>query len=76
MIPHGLFAINKPQGKTSVDLLNALKRLFRKGSGGIKLGHGGTLDPLATGVLVVGVNDGCKELSKYMRCDKVTHLII
>ncbi|CAG8716991.1 4492_t:CDS:2, partial [Cetraspora pellucida] len=33
--------------------------------------HGGTLDPLATGVLVIGVNDGCKELHKYIGCNKV-----
>ncbi|KAG9302149.1 hypothetical protein G9A89_020583 [Geosiphon pyriformis] len=31
----------------------------------VKLGHGGTLDPLARGVLVIGVNDGCKELNKH-----------
>ncbi|CAG8453382.1 4880_t:CDS:2 [Acaulospora morrowiae] len=71
----GLFAINKPRGKTSADLLNTLKKALGKKPGvsrsNIKLGHGGTLDPLATGVLVVGVNGGCKELSKYLKCNKV-----
>ncbi|CAG8473444.1 14_t:CDS:2 [Acaulospora colombiana] len=72
---NGLFAINKPRGRTSVDLLNALKKVLCDNSGlskkKIKLGHGGTLDPLATGVLVVGVNDGCKKLSDYIKCNKV-----
>ncbi|CAG8691580.1 10046_t:CDS:2 [Ambispora leptoticha] len=77
MLPHGILAINKPRGKTSTDVLNTLKELFRNRSNSIvnkkkiKLGHGGTLDPLATGVLVIGVNDGCKELHKYIGCNKV-----
>ncbi|CAG8520419.1 16182_t:CDS:2 [Funneliformis caledonium] len=37
----------------------------------LKLGHGGTLDPLASGVLVIGVNDGCKRLQDYIKCKKI-----
>ena len=40
----------------------ALKKLSRQ----IKVGHGGTLDPMATGILVIGLNGGCKELSRYL----------
>ncbi|KAH6642100.1 pseudouridine synthase, partial [Boeremia exigua] len=36
----------------------------------VKLGHGGTLDPMATGVLVVGVGKGTKELGKFLECTK------
>ena len=36
----------------------------------VKVGHGGTLDPLATGVLVVGVGNGTKELGKFLNCTK------
>ncbi|KAF2200359.1 pseudouridine synthase [Delitschia confertaspora ATCC 74209] len=36
----------------------------------VKLGHGGTLDPLATGVLVVGVGKGTKCLSRFLECTK------
>jgi tRNA pseudouridine55 synthase len=35
---------------------------------GIKVGHGGTLDPLATGVLVIGVGKGTKQLQRYEAC--------
>jgi len=47
----GVFAIYKPVGPTSNDVLNSLRRVF----GTKKIGHAGTLDPLAKGVLVVGV---------------------
>ncbi|CAG8544968.1 19117_t:CDS:2 [Dentiscutata erythropus] len=77
MLLHGLLAINKPRGKTSTEVLNTLRQFFRNRTNSIvnkkklKLGHGGTLDPLATGVLVIGINDGCKELYKYIGCNKV-----
>lgn len=38
------------------------KRLSKQ----IKVGHGGTLDPMATGILVIGLNAGCKDLQKYL----------
>jgi tRNA pseudouridine55 synthase len=72
MIPHGLFAINKPRGLSSVTILNKIKKLYNEQSKNkLKLGHGGTLDPLASGVLVIGVNDGCKRLQEYLYCNKV-----
>lgn len=36
----------------------------------VKLGHGGTLDPMATGVLIVGVGKGTKSLQNYLSCTK------
>jgi tRNA pseudouridine55 synthase len=36
----------------------------------VKMGHGGTLDPLATGVLIVGVGSGTKELPGFLGCEK------
>lgn len=33
----------------------------------VKVGHGGTLDPMATGVLVIGVGKGCRELGNYLQ---------
>lgn len=47
----GVFAVYKPKGKTSYDVIRQLKKKYP----GEKIGHGGTLDPLAEGVLVVGV---------------------
>lgn len=46
---NGILNINKPQGKTSHDVV----RLIRQMSGGVRTGHAGTLDPMATGVLLV-----------------------
>lgn len=36
----------------------------------VKLGHGGTLDPMATGVLIVGVGNGTKDLPRFLGCTK------
>lgn len=46
----GLLNLNKPAGLTSRDVVNRVQRLLPKG---VKSGHAGTLDPLATGVLLV-----------------------
>ena len=47
----GLLNVDKPQGWTSHDIVGRLRRV----TGIRKIGHAGTLDPLATGVLVVAV---------------------
>ena len=53
---NGILVINKEKGMTSRDIVNAVcKKLGTR-----HVGHTGTLDPIATGVLVLGVNDGCK----------------
>ena len=49
---NGLLVIDKPGGMTSRNVVNRVQRWFPKGT---KVGHTGTLDPLATGVLVVCV---------------------
>lgn len=45
----GILLIDKPAGKTSHDVVAAVRRAHR----GIKVGHAGTLDPFATGLLLV-----------------------
>src|SRR5271168_4345154 len=47
----GMLVVNKPKGKTSHDIVEALRRLV----GFRQIGHLGTLDPLATGVLVLAL---------------------
>lgn len=47
----GIFAFYKPKNKTSYDVIRALKKKFPDK----KIGHGGTLDPVAKGVLVVAI---------------------
>ena len=42
----------------------------------VKLGHGGTLDPMATGVLIVGVGRGTKELGKFLECTKTYECVV
>ncbi len=52
----GIIILNKPKGPTSADCLNRIKRKFMIK----KIGHAGTLDPMATGVLVVMVGQATK----------------
>lgn len=52
----GIIAINKPEGWTSFDVVNKLKYLFKP----LKVGHLGTLDPMATGVLLVTLGKATK----------------
>ena len=53
---HGWIILDKPLGLSSAQGVAAIKRLGREaGWGKLKIGHGGTLDPLATGVLVICV---------------------
>ena len=52
----GFFIVDKPQGMTSFDVVHALRKLCREK----KIGHTGTLDPMATGVLPVLLGRGTK----------------
>ncbi len=51
--------MDKPQGWTSHDVVGRMRRL----SGTRKVGHAGTLDPMATGVLVIGINKATRLLT-------------
>ncbi len=54
--PSGILVIDKPRGPTSHDVVARLRRVLRVRA----VGHAGTLDPMATGVLVVAVGEGTK----------------
>ncbi len=62
----GLLNINKPTGWTSRDVVNRVQRLVRPA----KAGHAGTLDPLATGVLVVCVGPATRLIEYLQRMPK------
>lgn len=62
----GLVIVDKPQGWTSHDVVGRMRRL----AGTRKVGHAGTLDPMATGVLVVGVNKATRLLTYIVGVDK------
>ncbi|OOQ89386.1 pseudouridine synthase [Penicillium brasilianum] len=102
----GCFAVHKPQGITSADVLRDLQRHFnpsklfqpwietekalRKKESSfqknrrrnknkkveVKIGHGGTLDPLATGVLIAGVGKGTKSLNDFLACTKSYETVV
>ncbi len=67
----GFLNIDKPQGITSHDVVNRVRRV----AGTRKVGHAGTLDPLATGVLIVGVNRATR-LIEYIVGQPKTYLTI
>ncbi|KAF4469732.1 trna pseudouridine55 synthase [Fusarium albosuccineum] len=105
-VREGVFAINKPCGQSSAQVIRecqkafnpskffkplidaevakrmnesgkqfARRKLLRKASQ-VKIGHGGTLDPLATGVLILGVGSGTKLLPQFLECTKTYETII
>ncbi len=57
-----IVAIDKPPHCTSNAVIQQLKQTLKLK----KIGHGGTLDPLATGVLIIGINNGTKYLSHHL----------
>ena len=85
-LAEGLCAVYKPLDWTSSNVVAFIrgmlerdarnrgatlaKRRSRKSKKKVKVGHGGTLDPLATGVLVIGVGSGTKDLQKYLTGSK------
>jgi tRNA pseudouridine55 synthase len=62
----GFFNLNKPAGWTSHDVVNKVRRLFHIQ----KVGHAGTLDPSATGVLPICVGKGTKVVEYLLAADK------
>lgn len=64
-LPEIIF-IDKPAGMTSFDVI----RNLRRSTGIKKFGHAGTLDPLATGLMILGVEKGTKRLEEFIKLDK------
>lgn len=76
---NGIFAVNKPSGLSSAKVISMVKQGILANAPGkeqrwlarkMKVGHGGTLDPMASGVLIVGIGRGCKELSVFLSGNK------
>ena len=63
---HGFLNINKDIGITSNDVVFRIKKLLRPHLGKIKIGHTGTLDPLATGVLPIAIGEATKTIQFQM----------
>ena len=62
----GIVLINKPAGITSHDVVGSVRRIFRMR----RVGHAGTLDPMATGVLVILLGNSTKLFDKFVAFDK------
>ena len=61
----GILLIDKPAGITSAHAIKKIEKRFRID----KIGHGGTLDPFATGLLVVLVGEGTK-IARFLLADR------
>ncbi|MBB3585488.1 tRNA pseudouridine(55) synthase TruB [Sphingomonas sp. BK481] len=69
---HGWIILDKPLGLGSTQGVSAVKRALRNGGyGKFKVGHGGTLDPLATGVLPIAVGEATKLAGRMLDSDKI-----
>ena len=63
----GFLLINKPSGPTSHDIIDELRKI----TGLKKIGHAGTLDPFASGLLIVGVGrEATRQLGLFLKMDK------
>ena len=69
---HGWIILDKPVGLGSTQGVSAVKRAWRQGGyGKAKVGHGGTLDPLASGVLPIAIGEATKLAGRMLDSDKV-----
>ncbi|MCX7769581.1 MAG: tRNA pseudouridine(55) synthase TruB [Proteobacteria bacterium] len=63
---NGILLLNKPADITSFKAIEVIKKHFKIK----KIGHAGTLDSFATGLLIIGINEGTKVLKYYVDLDK------
>lgn len=69
---HGWIIFDKPTGLGSTQAVAAVKRnLHEAGHGKVKVGHGGTLDPLATGVLPIAIGEATKLCGRMLDASKI-----
>ncbi len=69
---NGIVIVDKPQGWTSQDVTARLRRVFNTR----RIGHGGTLDPMATGVLPVFVGRGTRGVEFFEHAEKVYETVL
>jgi tRNA pseudouridine55 synthase len=74
---HGWLVLDKPVGLGSTDVVTRVKRALRDGGyPKLKVGHGGTLDPLASGVLPVALGEATKLAGRMLESDKIYEFTI
>lgn len=68
----GTLLIDKPAGMTSFGVVARVRRVLSREQGKkVKVGHTGTLDPFATGLMIIVVGKECKNAGTYSKLDKV-----
>ncbi len=74
----GILLVDKPAGWTSFDVVAKIRGIIRSESGQKrpKVGHTGTLDPLATGLLVLTVGNYCKRAQEFSKLDKTYQVVM
>jgi len=68
-----LLFIDKPKGMTSFDVVAIVRKKLKDiypNMPDLKAGHSGTLDPLASGLLIIGIGSGTKKLDKFLKLEK------
>jgi len=68
LIQRGFIVVDKPAGMTSHDVVDSIRRIY----GIRKVGHAGTLDPMVTGVLPIGIGEGTKLLRFLLESGKIS----
>lgn len=68
----GILLIDKPTGMTSFGVVARIRRVLSQQAGKkVKVGHTGTLDPFATGLMILVIGAECRNAGKYTKLDKV-----
>lgn len=68
----GILLINKPKGWTSHDVVAKIRGQLKGETGQkVKVGHAGTLDPMATGLLIILLGSYCKKAAEFSKLDKI-----
>lgn len=71
-ITDGILLIDKPAGMSSFGVVARIRRILTNAHGKkVKVGHTGTLDPFATGLMIIVVGKECKNAGQYSKLDKV-----
>lgn len=72
MQPNGILLLDKPANMTSFGVVARIRRVLSEQQGKrIKVGHTGTLDPFATGLMILVTGTECKNAGTYTKLDKV-----
>lgn len=72
MISDGILLIDKPAGMSSFGVVARVRRVVSQAAGKkVKVGHTGTLDPFATGLMILVIGKECKNAGSYSKLDKV-----